>query len=161
MKILLIILSACILSCSYTVYPSSYPHLKTITISQFENKTTEYELDDILFNELSSHFLQDGRLKIVGVAPDCRLEGEIIDYSNDIYKYSDTGVEEYEVKILFKVVLTDLVKNQIIFNRDGIILEENYSSDDENSEFRSEEEAQLEIIKDLFDLIIRDSLEAW
>jgi hypothetical protein len=135
--------------------------LKTISISQFENKTTEYELDDILFNELSSYFLQDGRLKIVGLAPDCRLEGEIIDYSNDIYKYSNTGVDEYEVKILFKIVLTDLVKNQIILNRDGIILQENYSADDENSEFRSEEEAQLEIIKDLFDLIIRDSLEAW
>jgi len=75
MKIVIVFFTLVVFSCSYTVYPSAYPHLKTITVSQFGNNTTEYDLDGIVFNELSDHFIQDGRLKIVGIAPDCRLEG--------------------------------------------------------------------------------------
>ncbi len=135
--------------------------MKTITITQFSNKTTEYDLDEDLFNEISSHFLMDGRLKIVGVSPDCHLEGEILDYSNKIFKYSETGVEEYQVRILFKIIFSDLVKNQVLLNKDGLILNETYSENEESSEFRSEEEAQKEIFKNLFDLIIKDSLETW
>lgn len=161
MKILVIVACIIVISCSYTVYPSGYPHLKTITVTAFENRTTQYNLDEDLLNALSSQFIQDGRLKLVTLSPDCRLEGKILDYSNKIYKYSDEAVEQYEVKIFFALEFTDLVKNTLILNKESIILSETYSETDPNSEFQNESEAQQKIFEDLFDLIIKDTLEAW
>ncbi|MBN1327319.1 MAG: hypothetical protein JW996_05155 [Candidatus Cloacimonetes bacterium] len=149
------------MSCSYSVYPSGYPHLKTISIATFENNSVIYNLDEDLFIYLSSAFIQDGRLKIVSISPDCLLEGKIIDYSNDIYKFSNIDVEEYEVKILFSVSFTDLTRNSLILSRENFVLSETYSTSAIESEFKSEEEARQEIFRNLFDLVIKESLEAW
>jgi hypothetical protein len=148
-------------SCSYSVYSSGYPHLKSISIIPFVNHTTEYDLDDALLVDLSENFERDGRLNIVGLSPDSQLEGEILDYSNKIHSYGDTEIDEYEVKILFKIVFYDLVKNRIIYQNDSLLLKEVYSPTNENNEFSSEEEAKNEIYNDLFDTIVKLSLEEW
>ena len=49
----------------------------------------------------------------------------------------------------------------IIFKNDALQLSETYSSSEEISEFKTEEEAQEKIINDLFDYIIKESLEEW
>jgi len=161
MKYIIFLLSIILISCSYSVYQSGYPHLKTISIKPFLNKTTIYELEENLFNNLSDYFIKDGRLKVVTISPDCTLEGEIVDYQNKIYKYSDSGVDEYQVSILFRISFIDLIKNNVIYNNDSLILKETYSQDDLNSDFSTEEEAQEEIFSDLFDFIIKKSLEEW
>ena len=156
---LLIVVVLC--SCTYSVYTTGYPHLKSITIIAFENKTTQYNLEENIHNSLSNDFENDGRLTIVGISPDCQLEGEILDYSHKILSYAGSNVEEYEVRILFKINFTDLKKNNIILKKDALQLSETYSSSEEISEFKTEEEAQEKIINDLFDYIIKESLEEW
>jgi len=148
-------------ACSYSVHSNSYPHLKTIVILPFTNNTTEYNLEEDLLNELSNLFINDGRLKIVGISPDCQLEGEILDYTDKIYTYDSSTIDAYQVKILFKIIFTDLKKNSIIWQNNSLILSETYSETDESSEFSSEAEAQNEIMKDLYDTIIKNSLEEW
>ncbi|MCD4796708.1 MAG: hypothetical protein K8R49_06010 [Candidatus Cloacimonetes bacterium] len=157
----IIVVVLVISSCSYSVYSSGYPHLKTIMIQPFINNSTNYELDEIVFNSLSDYFNNDGRLKIVGLSPDCQLEGEILDYSNNIITYEGADVDEYEVRILFKVVFSDLKKNNVIWQNNTIALSETYSSVSTTSNYSTEEEAQKKIIKDLFDMILRESLEEW
>ncbi len=158
MFIIFVIISC---SCTYSVYTTGYPHLKSIAITPFENKTTQYNLEENIHNSLSGNFENDGRLKIVGLSPDCQLDGEILDYLNKILSYAGSSVEEYEVRILFKINFTDLKKNMIIFKNDALQLSETYSSSEEISEFKTEEEAQEKIINDLFDYIIKESLEEW
>lgn len=153
--------SLLILSCSYSVYSSAYPHLKTINILQFENKTTEYSLSEEVYVSLSNDFNNDGRLRLVEISPDCQLTGEILDYSDKIYGYTKSDIEEYEVKILMKISMLDLTNNEIIWKNDNLLLREVYSIDDINSEFATEEEARNEIFKNLFDLIVKNSLEKW
>lgn len=160
-KSLFLLFIAVLCSCTYSVYSTGYPHLKSIIIIPFENKTTQYNLEENIHNSLSSNFESDGRLKIVGISPDCQLEGEILDYSNKILSYAGSNVEEYEVRILFKVSFTDLKKNNIILKNDALQLSETYSSSEEISEFKTEEETQEKIINDLFDYIIKESLEEW
>ncbi|MBC8385677.1 MAG: hypothetical protein H8E57_09200 [Candidatus Cloacimonetes bacterium] len=46
MKSLMILILIIVIGCSYSVYSSSYPHLKTVNIQSFENKTTEYDLEE-------------------------------------------------------------------------------------------------------------------
>jgi hypothetical protein len=159
--IILLIISMVLAGCSYSVYSTGYPHLKTITIQQFQNSTTEYQLESELFQELSDRFEQDGRLSIVGISPDCQIEGGILDYSDKIYSYNTEGIEEYQVRILFKIIFTDLVKNEVIYQNDSLVLSAEYSSADPEAEFTSEEEARYEIYKDLFDLILKETLEQW
>ncbi len=148
-------------SCSYSVHSTSSPHLKTIAILPFSNSTTEYNLEEDLFNEISNLFINDGRLKIVTISPDCQLEGEILDYTDKIYTYDGSTIDEYQVKILFKIIFTDLKKNSILWQNNSLILSETYSETDDSSEFSSEEEAQKEIMKDLYETIIKNSLEEW
>jgi len=155
------IVTVFLMACSYSVYTTGYPHLKTIAILPFENNTTEYNLEEVIFNSLTNYFENDGRLKIVSISPDCQLEGQILDYSNKILTYAGSNVDEYEVRILFSITFTDLKKNNIIWQNKALIISETYSSSDENSEFSIEEEAQNEIIKDMFDIIIKESLEEW
>ena len=149
------------MACSYSVYTTGFPHLKTIAILPFENNTTEYNLEEVIFNNLTNYFENDGRLKIVSISPDCQLEGQILDYSNKILTYAGSDVDEYEVRVLFSITFTDLKKNNIIWQNKALIISETYSSSDETSEFSTEEEAQNEIIKDMFDIIIKESLEEW
>ncbi len=155
--VILVVLGAC----SYSVYTSGFPHLKTISIQTFLNNTVEYDLEEEIQIELTNYFEKDGKLKIVTLSPDCQLEGEILDYSNKIFTYDAAGVEEYELKILFKVIFTDLKKNEIIWKNDALVLSETYSSSEETSEFSTEEEAQKEIYKDLFETIMKNSMEEW
>ncbi|MBN1948616.1 MAG: LptE family protein [Candidatus Cloacimonetes bacterium] len=161
-RIIITYFIAFLTGCSYSVYSSGYPHLKTITVNVFTNQTTQYNLEQDLLLDLSDRFLKDGRLQIVGISPDCQLEGEILDYTNKIWRYSETGVEEYEVRILFKVVFTDLVKNEIIYRHDTLSLREVYAPNSDNEgDFTTEEAAQREIYRKLFETIIRISLDEW
>jgi len=162
MKIKLIMYFVILLAgCSYSVYTTGYPHLKTILILPVENQTANYNLRDMVLNSLVDSYESDGRLKLVGISPDCQLECSILDYTNKIVTYSGSSIEEYEVRVLFKMIFTDLKKNQVIWQNDSIIVSERYSLSDENSIYKSEDEAQEEIINKLFDSIMKNTLEEW
>ena len=147
--------------CSYSVYTTGYPHLKTIQILAVENQTSNYDLRDLVFNSLVDSYESDGRLKLVGMSPDCQLECSILDYSNKIVSYSGSSIDEYEVRVLFEVTFTDLKKNLVIWQNGSLMKSERYSLSDENSIFKSEEDAQEEIISKLFDTIMKNTLEEW
>jgi Lipopolysaccharide-assembly len=162
MKNVIIIIILMVLSaCTYSVYSSGLPHLKTISIKSFQNKTTEYNLEEDVFNSLSDDFSNDGRLSIVTISPDCIVEGAILDYSNDVLSYAGSTVDEYKVQILFNITFTDLTKNTIIWQDNSLLLNETYSASNPNITIKSELTAQEKIINDLFDAIIKNSLEEW
>ncbi|MFO7895727.1 MAG: LPS assembly lipoprotein LptE [Candidatus Cloacimonadales bacterium] len=149
-----------IVGCTYSVYSSGLPHLKTISIEEFENETEQYELEVSLIESLSREFMRDGRLRLVDLEPDCLLEGKILDYSNKLATYGSTGIDEYEVRILYAVTFTDLVENKEIYKSSSLVLTKIYSNS-ETAEIKSEEDAISEIEQDLFERIMRESLEDW
>ncbi len=148
-------------ACSYSVYSSGLPHLKTIAVNSFDNYSTEYELEEKIYISLSEKFSNDGRLNLVTISPDCILEGEILDYSNEILGYAGSNVDEYKVQILFNIEFTDLIKNKIIWQNRSLLLSETYSATDHNINYKTEAAAVNKILDDLFDMIIRNSLEEW
>ena len=158
---LILFVSLLVTSCSYSVYTTGYPHLKTVMILPIENQTSNYDFRDAVFNSIVDSYESDGRLKLVGMSPDCQLECSILDYSNKIVAYSGSSIDEYEVRVLFNVIFTDLKKNQILWQNNSLMQSERYSLSDENSLFKSEVEAQEEITKKLFDSIMKSTLEEW
>jgi len=164
-KIIVLICIFFILSgCSYSVHSTAYPNLKKILIQPFENKTAEYYLGDDLLLSLNNSFRDDGRLRPVTIAPDCQLEGTVIDFSNNAFSYDQSNsVQEFQVKILFSVTFTDLQKNIVIYENKSLLLTENYAPrpDIGTSSFKTKEEAEKQIYLDLFQTILKNSLESW
>ncbi|HOQ79441.1 MAG TPA: LptE family protein [Candidatus Cloacimonadota bacterium] len=149
--------------CSYSVYTSEYPHLKTILVQPFENKTVEYTLGQDAQNSLVNAFMKDGRLKINTQNPDAELRGEILDFRKRIFSYDNAGsVEEYQIQILFSVTFYDLKLNNEIYANKNLLLTRTYNptSDNINVE-KTEEEAINKILSNLFDDIIKNTLENW
>jgi hypothetical protein len=150
--------------CSYSVHSTAYPNLKKILIQPFENKTAEYYLGDDLLTFLSNSFRDDGRLRPVTVAPDCQLEGTILDFSETVFSYDQSNnVQEFQVKILFSVTLTDLQKNQVIYENKSLLISENYAPNpgEGTSTYRTKQAAEQQIYSDLFQDILKNSLESW
>lgn len=149
-----------VMGCTYSVYSSGMPHLKTVKLNEFENKTDQYELEIKLLDSMSEDFIMDGRLNLVDLTPDCELKGRILDYTNKITTYGSSGIDEYEVRVLFSIEFVDLVKNEIIWETSNLVISQKYSGND-NAEIVTEEEAVKEIEQDLFEKIMRESLEEW
>jgi Lipopolysaccharide-assembly len=148
-------------SCSYSVYSNSLPHLKTIAIERFENKSDEYDLEEDLWNYLNSEYNSDGRLRVVTLSADCALEGVIMDYRRKIDTYDESGIEEYNVELLFRLSFKDLTTGEMIWEKDSLVLSEVYSEANEMAEYRSEEAAREAVYEKLFDEVMKNTLEQW
>jgi hypothetical protein len=165
--ILFIAVALALSACAYSLFINTYPHLKTIRIATFVNRSTQYGVEQDLDESLNADFQKGNLLKIVQNDPDCLLEGEILDYSNKIYSYdANNQVKEYEVKILFKVKLTDLVKNVVIYQEDQLIMSKTYhnpnaGTESDSTQPQKEEDARAEIYKDLYDRLVKNTFQAW
>ncbi len=154
-----------VIGCTYSVYMSSFPHLKTIRIMTFDNETLEYGIEEELHNDLVNRFQKGNLLKNVELSPDCQLEGTIISYKKEIKDYN-SGIIDYELVVKFSVILTDLVKNKEILKKENIQIKKIFLSESsENSESSTavltEDEALKEIFEDLYKKIMEESFESW
>ncbi len=113
---------------------NAYPHLKKIRIAAFDNQSSEFALGEKTLNMLSAAFRDDGRLRPVTQAPDCVLEGSIISFEEKIYSFdSANNVQDYQIRISFKVSLTDLINNQTIYENNALVLSELYAVSTEST----------------------------
>ncbi len=161
--ICLLCVAALLSGCAYSVYSNAYPHLKKIRVTAFENKSSDFQIGDLLLNRLTTEFRDDGRLKLVTQAPDCTLEGSILSYTENIYSYDAANqVQDYRLSLTVSVVFTDLIANQALYENKGLVVSELYAVGPESSaRFKSKDEAQAELIKTLFKTVIQNTLEAW
>jgi hypothetical protein len=152
-----------VLGCSYSVRMNIYPHLRNVAIMPFEDRTLEIHLAEELRDSLISSFQRDGRLRISYEDPDSRIEGQIVEYENNIFGYDlDQNIEEYQVRLTVSLTFTDLVRNEVIWENKALMLSERYTPlSTEEVRFKTEEEALQELYKKLFETIIRNTLESW
>lgn len=161
---MLVILSV-LISCSYSVHQNAYPHLETITIDTFSNSSTQYTLEEEVLASLTANFQSDNLLSIVEINPDCQLTGKMKDYVKKIHDYDESGqVSTYQLKILFQIRMTDLVRNEVLYEDEKLLLTKIYAvpeQSDNPSLPQSEEEARDEILNDLYDRIMEQTFQSW
>ena len=152
-----------IFGCSYSLRMNQYPHLRNVFIMPIENRTGELDIDEDLRNTLLTSFQQDGRLRIVYEDPDSIIECEILDYESKIFGFDiEQNVEEYMVTIIFDLTFTDLLRNEVIWENSSIrISERYYPRSPQDVQITTEQGAQEKIFENLFNLIIRNTLESW
>lgn len=143
----------------YSTSDSLPPNLKTIYISTVENKTSQFDLGEMLTNRISQAFIDNGRLKLINKPDeaDLILQVQVTQYDNKPYSFGQQEeVKEYRVAIYLTVVCKNVKENTNLWSRSGLTDYTNYNHLEEN-----EERAIQETIKKLSDELVNNTLTIW
>jgi hypothetical protein len=125
------------------------PHIKIISIPMFANRTTRFELDLKLTQGVIDEMVARGKVEISDDAEsaDAVLIGEILRFqANPIGFGEDATADRYNILIVAKVVLRDVVQKKVIYSNPSFNYQGEYGVP-EGTDFESvETEAINEIV---------------
>lgn len=141
----------------YTFNPGGKSSIKTISVTQIENKTIEAGLSNTMTDLVIDAFIADGNMKVVSESDaDAILMGTLTRYDREAYTYDENDVvSQYVVKLVFDVTLKKGGENEDIwaeqFYSEGV-----YSAADE-----TEDTGQQRAAAKLVDDIINRTTKSW
>jgi len=140
----------------YSLSPGGKSSIKTISVSQFENKTIEYGLSSRMTDLVIDAFISDGNLKVVSPSEaDAKLTGVMTNYERKPYTYDESDVvSQYVVKIVFDMILTGK-DDQELWN------EKFYSEGIYSADSGTEDEGQALAAEKLVIDIINRTTKSW
>ncbi len=109
------------------------PQIKSISIPDFENKTTRYQVDQTLTFAIREEFIKRSNMVLVDRPEnaDSVLEGSITLFDVKPISYSnDASANLYKLTIEVTIRFIDLKNNKVIFEGEGIKFTDNYEIDD-------------------------------
>lgn len=112
---IIFILTGCgIYSFSGSTLPS---HIKTVAVPLFEDKTTEFGIDQKFTDGLIDAIIEDNTLKIADPrSADALVRGEILRIEDRAGQYNEQeAASDYRVTITAKVAFEDVKKRQILW----------------------------------------------
>lgn len=145
----LFLLGCVCMYCGYSlrgVGSSLPPHIQTINVPMFENQTTRFQLDLKLTESIRDELVSRGKVEVTGeeANADAILLGEIISFIvNPIAFTEDASASNYNVIIVVKVVLRDLVNNRVLFSNPNFMYQEEYNVA-EGTDFETVEQEAIE-----------------
>ncbi|MCK4359584.1 MAG: LptE family protein [Candidatus Cloacimonetes bacterium] len=152
----------------YSFYSRANPHLKTVMISEFENNSEQYDLPELITTDLTEKFISDNRLKVMSDNADMEVKGSVLSYDKTVFSYDvQEDPQEWQITIRFSIEIKDMTKNSTIWQNKNLSLSAVYGNPENEPEKESdvenytEEDAQREIIYDLCDIILSNSVEQW
>jgi len=153
MRKFLIIISLILLglSCGYGLRgtgSSLPPHVRTINVPMFENNTTRFQLDLKLTESVRDELTARGKVEITPdrTGADAILIGEIIAFTvNPIGFGQDATASSYNIVVVAKIVLRDLVNNRILFSNPNYSYQQDYDVP-EGTDFESVQQEAIEVI---------------
>lgn len=120
--ILLFLICSQLIQCGYHLRgtgSSLPPHIKVLSIPMFSNRTTRFELDLKLTQGVIDEMVARGKVEITDDAgsADAVLIGEILRFqANPIGFGEDATADRYNISIVAKVVLRDVVQKKVIYS---------------------------------------------
>jgi hypothetical protein len=142
--ILLFLVCLLFLQCGYHLRGtgSSLPsHIKVLNIPMFANRTTRFELDLKLTQGVIDEMVARGKVGITDKADnaDAVLIGEILLFqANPIGFGEDATADRYNISIVAKVILRDVVQKKVIFSNPSFVYQGEYEVPD-GTDFESVE----------------------
>lgn len=130
------------------------PHIKTVAVPLFEDKTTEFGIDQKFTDGLIDAIIEDNTLKIADPrSADALVRGEILRVEDRAGQYnSNETASDYRVTISIKVAFEDVKKRKILW-------EETWT--DWGSYSNDREEGIDEAIKKLSTEILNRTVSGW
>lgn len=157
MKKILFFLLVCLLfvSCGYHLRgtgSSLPPHIKRIHIPVFKNLTTRFELDVKLTQKVRDEIVARGKVELTGdeKSADAALIGEITSFTaNPIAFSGQTTADRYNITVMTKIVLRDLINRKVIFSNPYFIYQQEYEVP-EGTDFETVQTEAIEKVAERF-----------
>lgn len=130
--ILLFLVCSLFLQCGYHLRgtgSSLPPHIKVLNIPMFANRTTRFELDLKLTQGVIDEMIARGKVEITDEADsaDAVLLGEILRFhANPIGFGEDATADRYNISIVAKVILRDVVQKKVIYSNPSFVYQGEY-----------------------------------
>jgi len=143
----------------YTFSPSALGGIKSIAIPTFENRTTEYGLDDLLTQGISQAFVANNTLKVVPEAQaDVIMRGAVTIYSHEPYTVTESeSVEEYMCRIGLNIRVGYANSDKILWEDANLSDYGIYSIDDGETQTDGNDRA----IQKIVDEILNRTVKSW
>jgi hypothetical protein len=160
-----VVLALAFAGCSYSPNPALFPpHLRTLAVPTFENRTTEPNLDQEVTNALVNRFVQNNRLRLVGETDaDLVVTGAIVGYTNSVFGFNAREqAEEYQVAVTVAVRVKDRVKNREMWADDRLVRTSNYFVVAiPGQEVQDQITARQDAIDKIGEAVINRTVEGW
>jgi len=139
------------------------PHLKTVAVATFGNRTTNYGLESLLTNQTIRQFQQDGRLSVVSEdSADLLIKAEIRQYNDDVILVDPTTnrPKQYRLTVVYNLTAVDQVDQRALFDETNLaqtVLY--YTADFPGAVSMTEDQAREQLAQDLGLSIVRRTIE--
>ena len=174
--------------CSFYSFKGSLPPgVNSVYFSQVSNLTSEFELTNILNKKIIDRLITENVLEVVNFSSaDSQLDLIITSVKNqpNVSRYSSQDnyelVEQWELKVFFKIIWYDINNNSIIFeieaeewamyNNSGIDISKDgidndgdtYIDSQDSDEFGSPREASIKIIGNkIAERVLHELISIW
>ncbi len=116
------LLCLALISCGYSFSARTNPHIKTIAVPIFQNKTLEKGVEQRLADGVADAFLEDKSLRVVEEKDaDSVILGTIERYDRSPYSYDKSqAVQEYKVEFVLRVSYEDRTKNKVVWEETAL-----------------------------------------
>jgi Lipopolysaccharide-assembly len=131
--------------CGYTVNGTLPPHIKTVAVPIFENRTAEPAIEGLITRAVVEAFSTNGRLKVVSLSQaDAVLNGVITSYTiSSIAFDKDANVRQYRLLVTLTLRMRDLRKNTMLFQQSDVREQADFRVQNAVSQTISREETAL------------------
>jgi len=154
-NVILIVLSLFCLNCGYHLRgtgSSLPPHVKSVNIPMFKNMTTRFQLDLKMTQGVIDEMVARGKVEITSQkdAADAILIGEISSFTVRPIAFSgEAAADRYNIIVVAKIVLRDLIDKKVLFSNNNFIYQEEYEVP-EGTDFESVQSEAIDKIAEKF-----------
>jgi outer membrane lipopolysaccharide assembly protein LptE/RlpB len=156
-KKLIVLLFVCMLlvQCGYHLRGTGSflpPHIKRVNVPMFKNLTTRFELDMKLTHSVIDELVARGKVEIAEdmQTADAVLIGEIVSFKATPIAFArDASADRYNIIVVTRITLKDLVTKKVIFSNPNFRYYEEYEVP-EGLDFETVESEALDKIAEKF-----------
>jgi len=127
-------------------------HVQKMSIPMFKNSTTRFELDLKLTRSVISEMVIRGKVQVVQETEgaDALLDGEIVSFRVSPIAFTEkAAADRYNIRIVARIALRDLVRQRVIFSDASFVFTEEYEVP-EGSDFESVESEAIDKVAEKF-----------
>jgi len=160
-RILISLLLALVLQGCYSFTATSLPsHIRTVSIPEVQNQTTDPMLGNRLHDAVVELFQKNASgIRIVNTDGDADFQLTLVSYSNAPENFSrDASVETYKATLVVNATFRDQVKNTVIYDGRSLRADGVYDITKNETEDRH---GQQRAIEKLQELIVNNALARW
>jgi outer membrane lipopolysaccharide assembly protein LptE/RlpB len=133
--------------CGYTLRGTLPPHIQTVSVPIFRNRTQEPGVESVITRAVVEGFSTNGRLRVASRdQADAILDGEVTGYTVASVAFDrDANVRLYRLIVTVNLRLRDLRENKVLFQQDNVREQADFRVLDVVSQTISREETAVRV----------------